>query len=35
VRASVGTATIDDTIADALERADMALYQAKSEKRGG
>ena len=35
VRASVGTATIDDTIADALERADAALYQAKSEKREG
>lgn len=33
VRASVGTATIDDTITEALERADAALYQAKSEKR--
>jgi diguanylate cyclase (GGDEF)-like protein/PAS domain S-box-containing protein len=33
VRASVGTAAIEDAIADALERADAALYQAKSEKR--
>jgi diguanylate cyclase (GGDEF)-like protein/PAS domain S-box-containing protein len=30
VSASVGTATLDDGIADALERADAALYQAKS-----